>query len=58
MGRDVKQITLTLSASEGLESIARQYGLVRDGKGDVSQLLQLIGEGKLIVVPKPPQLDS
>ena len=52
-----KQVTLTPSASDGLERVARQYGLVRDGKGDVSQLLELIGNNYLIVVPKPPELD-
>lgn len=53
-----RQFTLTQSASDGLERVARQYGLIREGKGDVSQLLELIGNGNLIVVPRPPELDS
>jgi|GEM_PF-7029217 len=53
-----KQFSLTQEAVDGLEKVAKQYGLIRDGRGDVSELLELIGKGNLLVVPMPPQLNS
>lgn len=53
-----KQVTLSQDASEGLGRIARAYGLLRDDKADISQLLELVGIGNLVVVPKPPSLES
>ena len=53
-----KQVTLSQDASDGLERVARSYGLLRDDRGDISGLLELSGTGSLIVVPKPPSLDS
>ena len=53
-----KQVTLSQDASDGLERVGRSYGLLRDDRGDISQLLELIGKGNLIVVSRPPSLSS
>ncbi len=53
-----RQYSLTETAAEGLEAVARQYGLVRDEKGDVSLLLELIGNGNLLIVPMPPKVNE
>jgi hypothetical protein len=54
LGHQTVSMRMSPKAKQVLENIAEHYGCTYAGKGWIAGLLEEIGSGHLLVIPRPP----